>query len=148
MTSNGGLCAWFCAMAKILLVDDEAMIRKLIAMVLTQKGHEVLTACDGAEACMLVEKERPELIISDVKMPLVDGIDLIRSVQRDLPGTQCMLISGGTDFQDAKVIEQMRGIELCATLKKPFEVDELLRAVGRALEASALARVEAAAKGA
>ncbi len=123
-------------MGKILVVDDEPAIPKLVAMVLSARGHEVLTAPDGSKAEILVRDHRPDLVISDVKMPLVDGFDLVRGVQRDFPGTQCILMSGGTDFRDATVVKQLQGLEICATLKKPFDVGELLKAVEGALKAS------------
>ncbi len=69
-------------MAKVLVVDDNATYRKVIATVLGYEGHAILEAADGAEAFELVRKERPQLIISDFVMPSVDD-DMTAYLLRD-----------------------------------------------------------------
>lgn len=97
-------------MNKVLVVDDEPIIPELFAMLLAARGYKVLTASDGGQAELLIRDHQPDLVITDVKMPGVDGFDLPRSVQRDFPGTKCILMSGGTNFGDAAIVERIRGL--------------------------------------
>src|ERR1044072_653488 len=74
-------------MARILLAEDEEALRALTARALTDAGHEVLTAVDGAEALDIITREagRFDLLLTDIKMPLMDGIALALSIARDHP---------------------------------------------------------------
>lgn len=68
---------------KILFVDDEEQIRRLLSSFLTRRGYLVQTAVDGQEALNFLEKERPDLVITDVNMPNVDGVELTRRLRAD-----------------------------------------------------------------
>src|SRR3954468_12956349 len=66
---------------KILFVDDEEQIRRLLSSFLTRRGYLVKTAVDGQEALRMLESERPDLVITDVNMPNVDGVELTRRLR-------------------------------------------------------------------
>ncbi len=68
---------------KILVVDDEPMIREIARVRLTSAGYEVLEASDGREALVLVRKEQPALILLDLSMPEMSGLDVVREIRND-----------------------------------------------------------------
>src|SRR5829696_7502828 len=70
-------------MARILIVDDEPVSRELLATLIRFKGHEALMASDGAEALALARLNRPQLVISDILMPTMDGYELLRQLRSD-----------------------------------------------------------------
>jgi CheY-like chemotaxis protein len=74
-------------MAMILIVDDEEPLREFLGMLLEEAGYEVRTAIHGAQALEIVEQEQPDLVISDVMMPLINGIELCRRLKaaEDIP---------------------------------------------------------------
>lgn len=65
-------------MSTILVIDDSATIREYLATVLEYDGHRVLEACDGAEGLAKTHSERPELVIADLLMPIIDGFEFVR----------------------------------------------------------------------
>lgn len=71
-------------MSKILVVDDNAINRKALAAILGYAGHDILEAVDGVDALRMTEQHHPQLIISDIQMPLMDGYELVRRL-RDTP---------------------------------------------------------------
>ncbi len=68
-------------MARVLIVDDEPVARELLSEFLTVKGYKVLTASDGKEALRRVKQDRPHLILLDVRMPEMNGLDVLRQVR-------------------------------------------------------------------
>ncbi len=70
-------------MKKILIVDDDAVTRKLLSEVLIQKGYEVFTAKDGIDAVLMVRKNNPALVVLDIMMPHVNGYDVCRTIRND-----------------------------------------------------------------
>ena len=71
-------------MARILAVDDSAAMRQMVGITLTGAGHEVQQAADGREALAIAERQRFDLVITDVNMPVMDGLTLVRHL-RNLP---------------------------------------------------------------
>jgi DNA-binding NtrC family response regulator len=112
--------------AVILIVDDEPNIAYALAMLLADEGHRVHTARNGAEALALLERERVDLILSDVMMPIVDGHKLVEELRKRGDQTPVMLMSAA-----AHAVRVVPGIPF---LPKPFDIDELLTTVERALE--------------
>ena len=82
-------------MAKILVVDDLPANRALVATLIGHSGHQALEAADGAEALALVRAERPDLVISDILMPTMDGFEFVRQLRSDhgLAATQVIFCS-------------------------------------------------------
>jgi len=118
----------------ILIADDEPLIVKILAAALRAKGHEVATAKDGAEALEAVRKSKPDLVISDVSMPGLDGFELARAIHNEQLETKCILMSGGTDFDDVRIRDQTESLVLTAAFKKPFSVADFFAAIDRAME--------------
>jgi two-component system cell cycle response regulator CpdR len=123
-------------MARILVADDEEAIRNLLARALRQDGHEVMTACDGADALELLVRENGafELLLTDIRMPVMDGIALALAAARDHPAVTILLMTGYADQR-----ERAHGLEALIhhVLTKPFSLAEMRSAVDGALMATA-----------
>ena len=118
-------------MGKILVVDDDDLMREFVTLVLRTAGYDVQTAHDGAEAGMLVLSEPPALIVADVLMPGLDGFELVARLRqvketRDIP----------VIFLTSHTTGELRGKQLgaFAYLHKPLNAERLLSAVARALK--------------
>jgi two-component system response regulator HydG len=122
--------------AKILVVDDEASARSGLAKLLEQEGYQVDTAADGKLALELLAEKAPNLIVTDLKMPNMDGMELVAKVREQYPDIPTIVTTAFSDVSSA--VQAMRaGAE--DYLTKPVDFDALLLAVERALQRSELA---------
>ena len=121
--------------ARILVVDDEQSMRELLAIVLRREGYEVLTAEDGKTAIATLEREPIELLISDIKMPDMSGVEVLRAAKAIDQDVLAMMITAFASTQTA--VEAMR-LGACDYLSKPFDVDELKMKVREKLESRTL----------
>lgn len=116
-------------MAKtILIVDDSASMRQLVKLSLTGAGHQVIEACDGRDALSKLTGQKINLIISDVNMPNLDGIGLVKAVKQkaEYRFTPIMMLT--TESEQSKKAEgQAAGAK--AWIVKPFQPQQLLAAV-------------------
>ena len=112
----------------ILFVDDDPVIRQLATQVLTETGHTVLLARSGREAINLLKSTKPDLVITDLVMPDMEGLELIRRLSKAKPSLRVIAISGEFDGLFLKAA-QLFGVE--ATLQKPFSPDQLVEIVAR-----------------
>lgn len=78
----------------VLVVDDETSIREVTSAMLTEKGYEVLTAGDGQQALELLSQFRPDLVITDLRMPRLSGYELLGIIRERFPGLPVIVISG------------------------------------------------------
>jgi len=123
-------------MANVLIVDDEAEVRALLRRLLAKSGHEVWEAADGAEALRHLETIPLDLVITDVYMAEVDGMELlVRIQQRGLP-TPVLMISGGGHMAREDVLAMGKSCGAVATLEKPFTPEQLRAMVERLLKPS------------
>ena len=99
-------------MAKILVVDDLPANRALVVTLVGHSGHQALEATDGAEALAVVRAERPELVISDILMPTMDGYEFVRQLRNDpeLAATQVIFCSAHYHEQEARSLAQACGV--------------------------------------
>jgi two-component system cell cycle response regulator CpdR len=119
-------------MAKILVVDDEESIRSFVQRALAMDGHDVKTACDGAEALDVLVENSFDVMLSDIRMPLMDGIALALSAGRDYPGMTILLMTG---FADQR--ERTSDLETLIhdVVTKPFSLAQIREAVDGAVRA-------------
>lgn len=112
-------------MKKILVVDDEKPISDIIKFNLEKEGYEVVTAFDGQEALEKVEEENPELIVLDVMLPKIDGLEVVREVRKNHNMPIIMVTAKETE------IDKVLGLELGADdyVTKPFSNRELVARV-------------------
>jgi len=122
-------------MATVLVVDDEGEIRTSLRGVLSDEGLRVLEAENGRRALSLVRSERPELVLVDVWMPEVDGIELLRCLQDEPERPQVIMLSGHGNIETAVQATKLGAFDF---IEKPFSIDALLSVVNRALEHRAL----------
>ncbi len=121
------------ATARILVVDDDKEIRRLLTLLLEREKYEVLTAADGLEGLAKAVELRPDLIILDVAMPKLSGIELCQRLQAD-PGTAkipVMILTGSNDSGEFDAAQKL-GVLLYAP--KPFRPRELVSHVRMLLE--------------
>jgi len=117
-------------MGKILIVDDEGKMRALIAMALDQEGHRVEEAASGEAALSKAMDFEPDVVITDIRMPGMSGIELVKKLKAALPKIECIVM---TAYADAKSgIEAMRSGAM-EYVAKPFEMDEMVLVVKNAL---------------
>ena len=119
-------------MARILIAEDEEPLRALCARALRSEGHEVRTACDGGDALDIIVREegRFDLLLADIRMPIVDGIALALSAARDHPALTILLMTGYADQR-----ERAHGLDAIIhdVIAKPFSVATLRATVNEAL---------------
>ena len=115
--------------ARILLVEDDASIREITAIGLRGAGFEVDTAADGAEGLDRWRRERPDLVLLDVMLPRLDGLEVLRAIRREAT-TPVVMLTARADTIDVVV-----GLESGADdyVRKPFELPELVARVRAAL---------------
>jgi two-component system cell cycle response regulator CpdR len=121
-------------MPRILIAEDEESLRTLVARGLTDSGHEVATAIDGADALEQLSRADGafDLLLTDIKMPLMDGIALALAAARDYPDVVILLMTG---FADQR--ERAQGLEAIIhdVVAKPFSLAQIRAAVNDALTA-------------
>lgn len=118
-------------MAKtILVVDDSASIRQVVSLALTRAGYEVVTADDGQDALKKLDGRKIHLIISDVNMPVMDGITLIKEVKKKAEYKFTPIIMLTTESQPEKKAEG-REAGAKAWIVKPFQPPQMLDAVSK-----------------
>jgi CheY-like chemotaxis protein len=118
---------------KILIIDDEEDIRKIMRRVLEKAGCEVLDAPNGKEGLHIYHQTFPDLVITDILMPEMDGLEVIMALRQEHPGAKIMAISGGGQCGHNYLPISLK-LGAVHTIAKPFRQRELLSAVFALLE--------------
>ena len=109
-------------MATIMVVDDEPMVRNLLSQFLTLRGYRVRTAKDGPDALVLLKQEHPQLIILDVYMPGMNGVDVLRQLRgNDYKGSVIALSAS----QDEQLLQEMLELGSVDIMGKPVDLERL-----------------------
>jgi two-component system cell cycle response regulator CpdR len=120
-------------MPRVLIADDEASMRALVARAIAMDGHDTVTAQDGAEALEILTREGGfDLLLTDIQMPVMDGIALALSVARDCPQLKILLMTG---FADQRERASNLNAIVHDVITKPFSVADIRTAVADALAA-------------
>jgi response regulator RpfG family c-di-GMP phosphodiesterase len=122
---------------QVLLIDDDAQVREVLRQIFQGAGFECRLAANGAEGLSLFRATRPDLIVTDLKMPIMDGIGVLTTIQEIDPDAAVMVLTGAPDVKTA--IESLK-LGAYDFIMKPVNVDELLIAAERALERRQLLR--------
>jgi len=125
---------------QILVVDDEANLRKVLVAQLSSEGYDIHTAADGAEAKELLEEHHIDLVITDLRMPKVDGMELLRHALADDPDRPVVMITAHGTIDTAVEALKLGAFDY---ITKPFDKTELRQIVQKALKARDLRNVEA-----
>ncbi len=115
----------------ILLVDDEEGIRNVLKITLAHAGFKVVLAPDGDKGLVLFEQERPDIVITDIKMPGIDGIELLRRIKQINPETEVIMITGHGDMDLAVKSLQYEAADF---ITKPIDSEEIEIAVAKAVD--------------
>jgi CheY-like chemotaxis protein len=121
-------------MAHILVVEDDVQFRQMLLDMLQQDGHQLASAGDGAQAIKLLATLRPDLIITDILMPGMDGVELIMALSKQDDATPMIAMSGGRRSITAEFnLDSAALLGVKATLSKPFSRADLRAAIEQAL---------------
>ncbi len=116
-------------MARVLVVDDEELMREAVRFALEQDGHEILEAENGQMALRLFEEKHPDVLITDLIMPQKEGIETIRVLRKRHPGAKILALSGRGGITLNANLERARQVGADAALLKPCNSDEIREAV-------------------
>ena len=115
---------------RILVVDDEEMIRGLLRDILTGEGYEVVTAADGQEAIELIEQERFDLVLTDLVMPRADGVEVLQASKRVNPRCPVAVMTG---YPSVETVVRLIRMGAADYIIKPFNVDLIRVTVAKLL---------------
>jgi CheY-like chemotaxis protein len=117
---------------KICIIDDEPLVRDAMALALGDLGHDALVAHDGVSGMAIVERERPDVVVTDILMPAGDGMEIIPRLRSTYPAMAIVAMSGGGQNGSSLFLSLARqmGADVCLT--KPFQPAELVEAIASA----------------
>ncbi len=116
---------------RVLIVDDDAQVREVLNQMFQSGGYQCVVAADGVEAMERYAEARPALTVTDLKMPRMDGVAVVRAIRQADPDSAVMVLTGAPDVKTA--IESLK-LGAYDFIMKPVNVDELIFAAERALE--------------
>ncbi|CAM3667433.1 MULTISPECIES: response regulator [Saccharibacillus] len=115
---------------KILIVDDQNGIRMLLTEVFGSEGYKTYQAANGKEALELLQKDRPDLVLLDMKIPGMDGLEILRHIKASDPDIKVIMM---TAYGELDMIKEAKDQGALMHFTKPFDIDEMRLAVGRYL---------------
>ena len=113
-------------MSRILIIEDEEVLADSLQDILAGEGHQVRTARNGLDALDVLAREKPDLALLDLMLPLVDGLTVLKALRRDSPSTAVVVVTSCSR-------EALQGLPVQGFLRKPFSLDALLGAVKKVL---------------
>lgn len=120
-------------MAKILVIDDDDIFRDVLVEALDQAGHEVRSAINGVDGLKKFHEQPADLVLTDIVMPEKEGLDTIRDLRRDFPGTRVIAMSGGVAHDPKLYLHMATKFGASSVLPKPFSLAQLHDAINAAL---------------
>jgi two-component system response regulator (stage 0 sporulation protein F) len=121
-------------MAKILLVEDDDLVRDMLAQVLKRAGHEVESAANGDEATEILQRVEPDIMVTDIIMPKKSGITLISEVKNKHPNMEIIAISGGGRLDPTGYLDLSESLGAAVSFEKPVDKAALLMAIDLLLQ--------------
>ena len=122
-------------MPSILVVEDDEALRRLFEQMLLRDGHEVTIAADGAQALKLIEAMSFDVVVTDLIMPEMEGLSLLRELRHQKSPLKIIAMSGGGRGSATDYLEMAAMLGAAATLSKPFTHQQLTEAVERVMKA-------------
>ena len=121
-------------MARILVVDDDQFLRLLITRALETAGHSVSSCENGRQAVEHIQHADTDLLITDILMPEMDGVDTVRAIRRLQPDLPIIAISAGGPAKASDFLSLAQAFGATETLTKPFRPEDIVAAAGRLLK--------------
>lgn len=120
-------------MARILIIEDDEQVRSLLREVLEDSGHEVMESSNGEEGLKKFGLAPAAVVITDILMPGKEGLETIRDLRSESPGTKIIAISGGLPGSGLNLLDLARKLGASRILEKPFDIVDLVGAVNDVL---------------
>lgn len=114
----------------ILVVDDEDALRTVLSSELTSEGYDVRSAADGDEAIEVLKRETVDLILLDIKMPRMNGFEVLRHVKKTRPRTKVVMLTAFADLKNAIESKKLGAEDF---VSKPYDLVDLLTTIDRVL---------------
>lgn len=121
-------------MGRVIVIDDQEPIRRIVRSALERAGHDVLEAGDGERGLELLASHTADVVLSDIFMPGMDGIQMLRQIRKQFPSVKVIVMSGG---DSRGMLDLRRDAELLGAVKslsKPFTTHEIVAVVNSVLE--------------
>jgi DNA-binding NtrC family response regulator len=119
-------------MKSVMVIDDELGYRQMLELDLNRQGYRVVTAGGGAEALSLLEKDRVDIVVTDMKMPKMSGLDTMTAIRKKFPDLPIVLMTG---YAVEDMLTKAMQFKRTASLRKPFNMTDLNKAVKELLPA-------------
>ena len=118
-------------MAKILVIDDDVFFNDALKQYLEYVGHNVVCAFEGKQGLSLLEQVKPDLVITDIVMPSVDGLEFLINIRNTIVLSPCRVIaiSGGGRIGGANYLEMATALGADDALEKPFGMEKLQKSI-------------------
>ena len=116
-------------MANILVIDDDATIQLVFSQFLTSLGHEIMQAENGKEGMSMIRETRPDLVITDIMMPEMDGLEILMQLRNTHDSVPVIAISGGMRSLPVNFLQQAKLFGARYVFEKPVPLDVLSNAV-------------------
>ena len=116
-------------MARVLIVEDDVSFRAFLREALVQEGYEVLEAHTGVEGLRLIQEFPVSLVVTDILMPDVDGLQMIREFRQKFTQTKIVAISGGYTWSGPPVLELAQRLGADLVFDKPFALPHFLKGI-------------------
>lgn len=123
-----GFSVQFEIMANVLIVDDDPLVLETLSQMMISANYTIATAGNGVQALKLLQKQSPDLIIMDMIMPEMEGLETIRQIRAMHPSVKIIAISGGGSLRPQDYLEMARKLGADFALTKPLDREELLNA--------------------
>lgn len=130
-------------MARLLVIDDDPLVQRTLDRLLAKAGHEVHLAANGLEGLHAFRHLRPDVVVTDIVMPVKEGLDTILLLRDWCPGVRIIAISGGGRMDSTDLLAKAAECGADAVLAKPFEPGELLAKIEECLAPPVEPEVEA-----
>jgi DNA-binding NtrC family response regulator len=123
----------------ILVADDEPNLRRVLGAILKREGHDVISAIDGQQALQLIKSQPVHTVITDLRMPRLDGMELLRHIVQEYPDVPVIILTAHGSVDNAVAAVKLGAFDY---IEKPFEQEQIKRVVSNALRTHELRRTE------
>ncbi len=121
-------------MKSVLVVDDEPGMREMVKQLLLNEGYHVLEASNGKHAMEFLKNESPELVITDIIMEEMDGVEIIMEIRENYPDVKIIAMSGGSKISSEDYLESASDLGADRIFNKPFALSDMLSAIKELIE--------------